>query len=114
MLLRTLLIAVTFLVALPPGARADRDDRFDRQRGDERDPGRDPGRDPERGPEKEKPRREMSLDQAVQMVQKRYKARVVSAETRRQNDRTVYRLKLLNKDGKVWTVTVDAATGTVR
>jgi uncharacterized membrane protein YkoI len=102
MYLQALFMAATLLATLPQSAQAERDNR----RGEERE------RD--RRPEKEEPRREMSLDQAVKMVQKRYNARVVSAETRRQNDRTVYRLKLLNKDGKVWTVTVDAATGTVK
>jgi uncharacterized membrane protein YkoI len=55
----------------------------------------------------------MSLDAAVQMVQQRYKARVVRAETRQENGRTVYVLRLLNTDGKVWTVRVDADSGAV-
>ena len=55
----------------------------------------------------------MSLDAAVQMVQQRYKARVVRAETRQENGRTVYVLRLLNADGKVWTVRVDADSGEV-
>lgn len=54
-----------------------------------------------------------SLDAAVQMVQQRYKARVVRAETRQENGRTVYVLRLLNTDGKVWTVRVDADSGAV-
>jgi uncharacterized membrane protein YkoI len=55
----------------------------------------------------------MSLDAAVQMVQQRYKARVVRAETRQEDGRTVYVLRLLNADGKVWTVRVDADSGKV-
>ena len=55
----------------------------------------------------------MSLDAAVQMVQQRYKARVVRAETRQENGRTVYVLRLLNADGKVWTARVDADSGEV-
>ncbi|HZF26942.1 MAG TPA: PepSY domain-containing protein [Steroidobacteraceae bacterium] len=55
----------------------------------------------------------VSLDAAVQMVQQRYKARVVRAETRQENGRTVYVLRLLNTDGKVWTVRVDADSGAV-
>jgi uncharacterized membrane protein YkoI len=55
----------------------------------------------------------MSLDAVVQMVQQRYNARVVRAETRQENGRTVYVLRLLNADGKVWTVRVDADSGAV-
>ena len=54
-----------------------------------------------------------SLDAVVQMVQQRYNARVVRAETRQENGRTVYVLRLLNADGKVWTVRVDADSGAV-
>jgi uncharacterized membrane protein YkoI len=55
----------------------------------------------------------LSLDAVVQMVQQRYNARVVRAETRQENGRTVYVLRLLNADGKVWTVRVDADSGAV-
>lgn len=55
----------------------------------------------------------MSLDDAVQMVQQRFNARVVRAETRQEKGRTVYVLRLLNTDGKVWTVRVDADSGAV-
>ena len=55
----------------------------------------------------------LSLDAVVQMVQQRYTARVVRAETRQENGRTVYVLRLLNADGKVWTVRVDADSGAV-
>jgi len=56
----------------------------------------------------------MSLDEAVQMVQQRFNARVVRAETRSDNGRTVYHLRLLSSDGKVWTVRVDAQSGAVQ
>ena len=56
----------------------------------------------------------MTLDQAVQMVQQRYGARVVRAETKSEGGRTVYVLKLLNDDGRVWTVRVDAQSGSVQ
>jgi uncharacterized membrane protein YkoI len=56
----------------------------------------------------------MSLDQAVQMVQQRYGARVVRAETKSEGGRTVYVLKCLNSDGRVWTVRVDAQSGSVQ
>ena len=73
---------------------------------------------PERAPEQSAPLAEtragMSLDQAVQMVQERFNARVVRAETRTENGRTVHHLRLMNAEGKVWTVRVDAESGAVR
>ena len=55
----------------------------------------------------------LSLDQAVSMVEKRFKARVVRTETRKEGDRKIYVLRLLNEAGRVWTVRVDAASGSV-
>jgi uncharacterized membrane protein YkoI len=55
----------------------------------------------------------MSLDQAVSMVEKRYKARVVRTEVRNEGDRKIYVLRLLNDAGRVWTVRVDASSGSV-
>ena len=54
------------------------------------------------------------MDQAVKMVEQRYRARVVKAETQKDNGRTVYVLRLLNDSGKVWTVRVDASDGSVQ
>ena len=59
------------------------------------------------------PRGDMSMDQAVRMVEQRYHARVVKAETQHDEGRTLYVLRLLNDAGKVWTVRVDAARGAV-
>ena len=59
------------------------------------------------------PRGYMSMDQAVRMVEERYHARVVKAETQRDEGRTLYVLRLLNDAGKVWTVRVDAERGSV-
>jgi len=56
----------------------------------------------------------MSMDQAVRMVEERYHARVVKAETERDEGRTLYVLRLLNDAGKVWTVRVDASSGSVQ
>ena len=53
----------------------------------------------------------LSLDQAVDMVQRRYRARAVKAETVNQGDRRVHEIRLLNSEGKVWNVRVDAETG---
>jgi len=60
------------------------------------------------------PAGEVSMEQAVRMVEQRYRARVVKAESRKDNGRTTYVLKLLNDSGKVWTVHVDAASGAVQ
>jgi uncharacterized membrane protein YkoI len=56
----------------------------------------------------------MTMDQAVRMVEQKYRARVVKAESQRDDGRMVYVLRLLDESGKVWTVQVDAASGTVR
>jgi uncharacterized membrane protein YkoI len=55
----------------------------------------------------------ISLDQAVSMVEKRFNARVVKTETRNEGNRKIYVLRLLNDAGRVWTVKVDAASGSV-
>lgn len=55
----------------------------------------------------------LSLDAVVAQMEKRYNARVVRAETRHDGGRTIYVLRLLNADGKVWTVQVDADSGAV-
>lgn len=53
----------------------------------------------------------MSLDQAVEMAQRRYRAKAVRAETVRNGDKRVHRIRLLSTDGKVWNVSVDAESG---
>jgi hypothetical protein len=60
------------------------------------------------------PAANLSMDQAVKMVEKRFHARVVKAETQKDEGRTVYLLRLLNDAGRVWTVHVDAASGSVQ
>ena len=56
----------------------------------------------------------VSMDQAVKMVEQRFQARVVKAETEKDGGRTVYALRLYDKSsGKVWTVHVDAADGSI-
>jgi uncharacterized membrane protein YkoI len=57
----------------------------------------------------------VSLDQAVSLVEKRYKAKVVRTDTRENDGRRMYVLRLLdNRSGRVWTVQVDATTGAIR
>lgn len=53
----------------------------------------------------------ISKDEAVQRAERKFKARVVKAETVNDGDRVVYQIRLLNAEGKVWNVRVDAATG---
>ncbi len=56
---------------------------------------------------------ELSLEQAVELVQQRTGARVVRAERTVEGDEVIYRLRLLAADGRVMTVRVHAATGRV-
>ncbi len=54
----------------------------------------------------------MSLDQAVAMVQAKYDANVMRANTVEENGHTVHYIRLMTKDrSRVWTVRVDATTG---
>ncbi|MET0657736.1 MAG: PepSY domain-containing protein [Steroidobacteraceae bacterium] len=53
----------------------------------------------------------VSLDQAVEMAQRRYRAKAVRAETIQQGDKRVHQIRLLSSDGKVWNVRVDAESG---
>ena len=62
----------------------------------------------------EMPLGSMTKDQADRMVEERYHARVVKAETEHDAGRTLYVLRLLNDAGKVWTVRVDAASGSTQ
>jgi uncharacterized membrane protein YkoI len=56
----------------------------------------------------------LSMDEAVRMTEQRFHARVVKAETQRDNGHVIYVLRLLNEAGHVWTVRVDAASGAVQ
>ena len=53
----------------------------------------------------------ITLDQAVQEVEHRFRARVVRAGTVETEGRRIYVLKLLSEQGRVWTVRIDAETG---
>lgn len=55
----------------------------------------------------------ISLDAAVRQAERKYGARVIRAETRTTSDgRRQHVLRLLSEDGRVWTVKIDAASGT--
>ncbi|MBV9344011.1 MAG: PepSY domain-containing protein [Gammaproteobacteria bacterium] len=56
----------------------------------------------------------VTMDQAVRRVEAQFHARVVKAEAQQSDGHTVYVLRLLNESGKVWTVHVDASSGTVQ
>jgi uncharacterized membrane protein YkoI len=58
--------------------------------------------------------RQISMDEAVDLAQRRYKARVVRAEVSERGGRRVYLLRLLSEDGRVFNVRVDAATGSIQ
>lgn len=64
----------------------------------------------ERGPQREQPAA-ISLDEAIDRAQRRYKARVIRADVREKDGRKTYVLRLLSEDSRVWSVKVDAATG---
>lgn len=53
----------------------------------------------------------ISLDEAVNRAERKYRARVIRAETREANGHRVHVLRLLSEDGRVWTVKIDAASG---
>jgi uncharacterized membrane protein YkoI len=55
----------------------------------------------------------MSLDEAVGMAQSRFRAKAVKAEVANEDGRRVYYIRLLSPEGRVWTVSVDAATGKI-
>lgn len=57
---------------------------------------------------------EVSMEEAVKMVERQYHARVVKAETQKSGAHVTYALRLLNESGKVWTVHVDAVSGAVQ
>lgn len=52
-----------------------------------------------------------SLDDAVALAQSRFRAKVVKAETVAEDGRRVHHIRLLNDQGRVWTVRIDAETG---
>lgn len=51
------------------------------------------------------------MEQAVRLAQRRFRARVVRAETEMQGDRTIYVLRMLDDAGRVFAVRVDAESG---
>lgn len=56
---------------------------------------------------------EISRDQAVTAVQKRFNARAVRVDEIEAEGRRVYVIRLLSVDSRVWNVRVDAITGAI-
>ncbi len=56
----------------------------------------------------------VSLNEAVEMVRERSGGRVLAAETVRQGDRQVHRIRVLVREGQVRVYRVDAETGRMR
>lgn len=75
---------------------------------------RDRNRDRDRGDERAMADQAISLDEAVARAERRYDARVVRAEEKRDGDRIEYRIRLLGADGRVFEVRIDAQTGEER
>jgi uncharacterized membrane protein YkoI len=55
----------------------------------------------------------ISLDEAVSRAERQFRARVVRAETTERDGRLVYVLRLLSDDGRVFTVRIDASSGSM-
>jgi uncharacterized membrane protein YkoI len=55
----------------------------------------------------------ISLNQAISMVERRFKARVVRSDVRQEGDRKIYVLRLLDDAGNAQVVRVDAASGAI-
>jgi uncharacterized membrane protein YkoI len=75
-------------------------------------------KDKQRLSELSEPRREApgrcpgaSLDEAIESIERRNKARVVKANVIQEDGRCVYELRLLSEEGRVWTVRVDSRSG---
>jgi len=55
----------------------------------------------------------MTLDQAIEMAERRFHARVVRAGVEESAGQRTYVLRLINEQGRVWTVRVDAQSGQI-
>jgi uncharacterized membrane protein YkoI len=93
------LLLSLLVLALPAHAgKHDKDRKREAQQSEARReaPGRCPG---------------FSLDEAIESIERRNKARVVKANVIQDGGRCVYELRLLSDEGRVWTVRVDSRTG---
>ena len=60
------------------------------------------------------PAKPLTLDEAAALVRQKVGGRVVRAETRDEGGEVFYEFRVVSADGRVRTVRVDAATGTIR
>jgi uncharacterized membrane protein YkoI len=67
----------------------------------------------DRGGKAKEPQMRVSLDQAVNMVRRRTKGKVIGSSTSRSGNRIVHRIKVLD-NGNVRTYSVDATSGSIR
>ncbi|MGQ8367025.1 PepSY domain-containing protein [Glaciecola sp. 1036] len=58
--------------------------------------------------------KDISLREAVDLVQQRYPGKVLKASQTRIKDNTFYRIKVMTKQGRVVTLLVNADTGRIR
>ena len=56
---------------------------------------------------------QLTLDQAIAMAEQRFRARVVRAAVEDANGQRIYVLRLVSDQGRVWTVRVDAQSGSI-
>jgi uncharacterized membrane protein YkoI len=89
------LLAATPALADPPSDKADQ-----------------PGKSgkPDKG-DKKKESSAQALDAAVERAERKYDARVIRTDQATIDGRPAYLLRLLSKDGRMWTVRVDAESG---
>jgi uncharacterized membrane protein YkoI len=55
----------------------------------------------------------ISLNQAISMVERRFRARVVRSDVRQEGERKIYVLRLLDDAGNAQVVRVDASSGAI-
>jgi uncharacterized membrane protein YkoI len=98
---RPALLLSLLVLALPLPAQAGKHDKDKNRLTESSEPRREaPGRCPG-----------VSLDEAIESIERRNKARVVKANVVQEGGRCVYELRLLSDEGRVWTVRVDSRSG---
>jgi uncharacterized membrane protein YkoI len=55
----------------------------------------------------------ISIDQAIAMAERQFRARVVRAGVDESGGQRAYVLRMVSEQGRVWTVRVDAQTGSI-
>jgi len=55
----------------------------------------------------------LSLDKILEIIRKQIRGRILEVELEHQDDVLVYELEILDKQGIVWKIKVNATTGTI-